>query len=500
MIDKPRFVAAATALARDLLREAVGYRIEQEIPYLKGTIGFMVEAPLLWIRHSRFPILFVGYDRECPDVLATVIQQLQIAKATEYFALLIVVPPSQAGGRAAADALRQAVADSVFRHDFVVLDRELVASIIAHNSSRRLIEIILDQGIELSTLSPYVVRGPVPGSMFFGRESEIKTISQTIQRGDHAVLGGRRIGKSSILLRLNRLFSDDPHYQPIYLDCEARYDYEDFFGGLGEHLGADLDSDPRAFQRAAATVREPSKLTVFLLDEIDELLSFDARQTPPGKLFKAFRAASQEGACRFVFSGSRALYRHLRDPQSPFFNFCESTLLKRLEKKSVAEIVRKPMQQLGIDLPEEEPLVLRLIELTSCHPNIAQWMCDGLIKLSVGRRVTLEILEKLSTTTEFYEYYVSTAWSDAAPLEKFVSLIIETPLFDENDVRNRLEECGLPQKRGVIRDSIDMLQLYSLLDRDGSGYRFGLSEFPRIVRESGVAAAQIESLVAEVLG
>ena len=119
MIDKPRFVAAATALAHDLLREAVGYRIEQEIPYLKGTVGFMVEVPLLWIRYSRFPILFVGYYRECPDVLATVVQQLQIAKATEFFALLIVVPPRQAGGPAGGRRnLRQAVADSVYRHDF----------------------------------------------------------------------------------------------------------------------------------------------------------------------------------------------------------------------------------------------------------------------------------------------------------------------------------------------------------------------------------------------
>ena len=137
------------------------------------------------------------------------------------------------------------------------------------------------------------------------------------------------------------------------LDCEARYDYEDFFAGLGDRLGADLESDPLAFQRAAATIRQPSTLTVVLLDEVDELLSFDARQTPPGKLFKAFRAASQEGACRFVFSGSRTLYRHLRDPQSPFFNFCESTLLKRLEKKSVAEIVSKPMRQLGSSFPRK---------------------------------------------------------------------------------------------------------------------------------------------------
>ncbi len=379
-MSRERFAAVAETLTRGLLREAIGYRVEQTIPYLKGTIGFMVEAPLLWIRYSRFPILFVAYDRAESDVLATIVRQLEIAKATEFFALLIVIPPREGASGREADELRQVVGDSVYRHDFVVLNHEHLSSIIARNSSKRLIEIVLEQGTELSTLSPYVVRGPVPGSMFFGRESEIKTISQTIQRGNHAVVGGRRIGKSSVLLRLKRLLGDDPRYRPIYLDCEARFDYEGFFDGLVEQTGKPVTGGPLQFQKIASAFRENDQLPVFLLDEIDELLAYDTERQPPGQLFKAFRAASHEGVCRFVFSGSRTLDQHLRNPHSPFFNFCERVVLGRLQERSVAEIIRKPMQQLGLELPDEERLVLRLIELTSCHPNMAQWLCDRLIR------------------------------------------------------------------------------------------------------------------------
>ena len=39
---------------------------------------------------------------------------------------------------------------------------------------------ILRQGIGLHSLSPYVVNGPVPERMFFGREQEVKVVSQNI--------------------------------------------------------------------------------------------------------------------------------------------------------------------------------------------------------------------------------------------------------------------------------------------------------------------------------
>lgn len=499
--DRDRFVAAATTIAAGLLREAVGYRIEQAIPYLKGTVGYFVEAPFLWIRYSRFPILFVAYDQPNPDVLAIVVQQLEIAKATEYFALLIVVPPQGKETGREARELNDLVADSVYRHDFVVLDREHLTRLIAENSSRALVEIILEQRTELlATLSPYIVSGPVPENMFFGRESQLKMISQGIGRSDFAIVGGRRIGKSSILLRLRRLFGDDPRYRAIYLDCEARFDYENFFAGLGESLDVPVDGTPSSFQQITKALGHgrPSQMVVFLLDEIDELLDFDSKRRPSGALFKAFRAASQEGVCRFVFSGSRTLYRHLRDAHSPFFNFCEAITVGRLEEKSIVEIVCKPMLQLGFEIPDRERLVSRFIELTSSHPNLAQWMCDRLIKTSIEKSITVEALEQLATTPEFQEHYVSTAWGDATPHEKLITLLMEGPAFSDNDVRQKLTEVNLSRDDRALRDSLEILRLYSLLDRDDSGYRFALSQFPRIVRESGVAATQTEWLVNEV--
>jgi hypothetical protein len=172
--------------------------------------------------------------------------------------------------------------------------------------------------------------------------------------------------------------------------------------------------------------------------------------------------------------------------------------LRRLEQKSVVEIVRNPMRQLGVELVDEESLLLRLIELTSCHPSIAQWMCDRLVKSALARRVTVEAVEELARTPEFHEHYVSTAWSDATALEKLISLTIEEPSFTEADVARQLSAHGLDRHVPAIGASLEILELYSLIERDGARYRFALTEFPRIVRESDIASAQIDRLADEL--
>jgi predicted Ser/Thr protein kinase len=497
--NKEQFVALSRKLALGLLREAIGYSVESEIPYFQGTVGYMVEAPLLWIRHSRFPILFIAYDQHRSDTLETVGKQLQIAKATEFFALLVVVPTKERTGRE-ADELRRLVADSVYRYDFVVLDRQSLASIIAHNSSRHLVEIILEQGIELASLSPYVVKGPVPGKMFFGREKEIKTVAQGIQSGDYAILGGRRIGKSSILQRFNRLLNNDPRYQPLYMDCEEKFNYEDLFQALADEFGEPLEgTGPLGFRRLVTKLkmRDSARQVVFVLDEVDALLTFDAESKPSGQLFRTFRALSHEGLCRFVFSGSRTLYRHLHNPHSPFFNFCEDIILKPLEQKSVAEIVSKPMHQLGIELPDEEVLIDRIINLSSSHPNIAQWLCDRLIKTASVRRITLNNLENISADPEFRRHYVQTAWSDSTALEKLISLVVEGPSFEVGQLCEALAHYGLTDKT-IIRESVEMLQLCSLLECEGQRFRFALTHFPGMVRKMEDVTSQIERLLGQV--
>jgi hypothetical protein len=121
-----------------------------------------------------------------------------------------------------------------------------------------------------------------------------------------------------------------------------------------------------------------------------------------------------------------------------------------------------------------------------------------LVKTSVGRQITVESVEQLASTREFQEQYVSTAWGDATPQEKLISLILDGPVFTDDDVRDKLAELNVAKDPNAIRESLSVLCLYSLLEREGSGYRFALTQFPRIVRESGVARTQVELLAHEV--
>jgi serine/threonine-protein kinase len=496
--DRRRFDEAGAGLVDGPLREAIGYRVEQALPSLHGVFGFVVRSAMMWIRHSRFPILLIAHDPRRPDVLPEVTRQVELAKVGSYFALLVVVPTQPRTGNEAA-ALRQGLADSVYRHDFVVLDRDHLASIIGQGSSQRLVEIILEQGIDVSMLSPYLVRGPVPESMFFGREREIKAISQSVRRHDYALVGGRRIGKSSILLKLARVLGYDGRFAPVYLNCEDKFEAAELLLGLGEGLEA---AEPvGGAGRLRALLQEQRKgsgspLRVFLLDEVDEVLSRDVRAERPGQLFKTLRALSHEGLCRFVFSGSRSLHRHLHDPGSPFFNFCDEMPLSVLDGKSVAEIVSRPLAQLGFELPDREQLVERMIRLTGGHPNLVQWLCDHLVRSATARRIDLDLLASAASETAFHEHFLETAWGDATPLERLVSLVVEGPEFEFHELLKELKGLGLGDRPRTL-EALRTLELFAVLERKGSRYRFLLPEFGRIARAALDLPAQVARLVAE---
>lgn len=500
MIDRAQFTAQTERLVHGLLRDALGFAVECPIPYYQGIVGYMVNCPMLWIRQSRFPILFVAYDGHRQDILADIVKQLENARTTSYFALLVVVPTRHDTGNE-AEELRHLVSGSVYRHDFVVLDREHVASIVAANSSQRLIEIILAQGIELSSLSPYVIRGPVPANMFFGREREIKTITQSIQRGNYAIVGGRRIGKSSILQRVDRLLDGDPRYQPCYLSCEDVFDRTSFYQSLQDRFEG-LVSDgarPVSFRRLLAEIGKVNgpKKVVLLLDEVDALLEADAAEEPSGYLFRSLRALSHEQAGAFVFSGSKTLHGHLHDASSPFFNFCEDTVLGPLTQRSVAEIVSKPMQQLGLTLEDEEAIIDGIIELTSCHPSLVQWLCNQLVHSAARRRISLEDLKRAGRDPDFHHYYLETAWGDATPLERLISVLIEAPEFSRQELMAAASRLGLLDELAITR-AMDTLKLYSLVSERGDRYRFQLARFPEVVRQAEDLPLLIESWLAQL--
>jgi hypothetical protein len=82
--------------------------------------------------------------------------------------------------------------------------------------------------LSLTFLSPFTLSGPVPFNRFFGRESELRQIIDGIGSTSFALVGGRRIGKSSILHRLHEYELPLKDFYSLYLDCSNIGSFEEF--------------------------------------------------------------------------------------------------------------------------------------------------------------------------------------------------------------------------------------------------------------------------------
>ena len=118
----------------------------------------------------------------------------------------------------------------------MVLNHEHLSSIIARNARRGLIEIVLEQGTELSTCRHTSSGGPCSEAhVFRPRKREIKTISQTIQSAGIMPWSAEgRIGKSSSAARLKRLLGYDPRYPAGLSGLRRQVRLRGFFDGLVE--------------------------------------------------------------------------------------------------------------------------------------------------------------------------------------------------------------------------------------------------------------------------
>jgi hypothetical protein len=274
-----------------------------------------------------------------------------------------------------------------------------------------------------------------------------------------------------------------------------------------QEFAVSLDrSNIMSFRQFAADIRREheDKHIVFLLDEVDELLAGDLAAAKSGQLFRLFRSLSQTRVCQFVFSGSRNLFEQLRNPRSPFFNFCKYKVLRPLEPDSVADIVLTPMGKLGVEIVDKTAVVERIIDITSCHPNLTQYICDAVLRSVRGRSVSLADVDNVLNGPDFMEYYVSTAMGEstsredsrATSLEELLTLLVEGPVFSVGTFMSHLGVSTV--KKQDVEKALEMLEFGSLLERKRGNYRFALTHYPRIVRECSDVPSRIELLKAEL--
>ena len=280
--------------------------------------------------------------------------------------------------------------------------------------------------MNLTTVSPFVTNGPVPPHVFFGREDVLHDIVAEARAASFAIVGGRRIGKSSLMARLHRERLPAAGFQALYHDCSTTPTYESFCRSPAR-FWEPAWSGPELTLGELVAAPPAGRPLVLLFDEADKLLPQDGTD---GRwpLFTTLRALAHSGKAQVVFSGERPLADAMRDATGPLFNFTNRILLGRLEYAAVKELVTAPLAELEIELTHPEEAVRRVWDFTSGHPNVVQRLCRRLIERvneQADRRIGLDDVNQVLDDPAFQENdFLDTYWERATPLEKIASLLM----------------------------------------------------------------------------
>ena len=450
-------------------------------------------------RDIRLPTILPFVFLQRPELLEGDLDDLRHLLSEQFrhrFALLVLFSDEldlEQARRMLDEKLRK-----VYAYDVIALGREDLQQIVVKKNPQRALRQLVLRNVDLITVSPFVTSGPVPDNMFFGREQELREIPEHASTTSYALVGGRRVGKTSILQRLGRVRLPAVGYSTLYFDCQPYPTSEEFLRvvyqrWVNEQLPG--DSAPPAFTDIVDHFASDEPLTI-LLDEIDRLAMNDAAEGSP--LFSTFRALSQSGRCQFVICGERALRSKLRDADSPLFNFCNEMLIGMLDYRAVEELVTKPFKQLEIELVKEQELVQRIYAFSSGHPNIVQRLCQRLVEQlneRQTRQLTIKDIDTVVSDPKFQRDSRDIFWERATVLEKLISLVMveDQSCCSVDGVREALARHGVQANFRQVDDALERLvDLRSILRRTVEGYEFAVTAFPRMLSRTTTIHNAIE--------
>jgi len=339
--------------------------------------------------------------------------------------------------------------------------------------------------------NPFIAGSWVRGEDFFGRADLIREVLEG-DRHSLWILGGRRLGKTSLLKELEHRVqrSRETPFVALYWDLQGSGDAR----GLAETLLSsvedsdafcratdlgveDLESMPVAEMLATLvrrTVRSGWRL-LLLVDEAEELLVVG--RSDPAVLARLRRVISRGPDVRAIVTATRLLARIDEEvplPTSPFLQgFIPPVYLTPLSPDEGRTLLAR-----GGFSPEDVEVVL---ERTAAHPFLLQLLASRLFE---GRDLAAT-LEQLAADEMIANYFAV----DFATLAED-----ERALLSEVAREGKRTRAELARALGRSEDDVEAL-LYGLtmlgyLGREQDGRRLGNWLFERWLRRRVAAAAR----------
>ncbi len=347
--------------------------------------------------------------------------------------------------------------------------RELTALLLAENPVEALARLIA-RHVPVTQVSPYQTGAGVhKHSLFFGRGSLIAQITGG-DPANYLVVGGRQVGKSSLLKAIERHYRNESRVDCHYLVLSG----EEATARLAEVLGLPPGTD---FDATLEHLHKPRDgRVVLLIDEADAFVHAD-REKGYATLQK-LRAVSEEGRAQFILAGFWSLYKQAAlDYQSPLKNFGRVLTVGALEEEACRALAIKPMERMGIRWESEE-LLTKLITETGRRANLISLACDTALHAlgQTERTIAHEHLRKAFADTRLRDALLG--WGDLGEdeIERRRDRIVVyataplAPPFSLPDVVKLLECQGYSPGPESLKQSLERLALAFVLGREGAQY------------------------------
>ena len=334
---------------------------------------------------------------------------------------------------------------------------------------------LLAAQLRITRISPYQTRGGVTREgAFFGRA---QLLARVINRepANYLVVGGRQLGKSSLLKAVQRRMQGHPHTVCHYVSLRDHR----LAPRMALQFGLPADTPLEAIVDHLQAQYQGKRL-VLLIDEAD--LFFRDESANGYVQLSTLRALSEEGRCWFMLAGFWDLYATaVLDYQSPLRNFGEVLAIGGLERAACRELATEPLRKLRLGF-DNEKLVDRLIDASGQRANLVAILCQECLEaLLPGERV----IEKRHLDQALASQAVQDAlagWGrlshDEAACRLDRIVVYHTAQAGQSSLvtlAQLLQSHGIAGDAQALRQSLARLQLaYVLRKHEGGEYRFAI--------------------------
>ena len=329
--------------------------------------------------------------------------------------------------------------------------------------------------------------------LFFGREELFSFITEHAgthrQRNVLMLVGQRRTGKTSVLLRLEEYLP--PHMVPVYIDCQSlgispgmpallqefAWHIADALDARGLELPvaglAEWQNDPaRLFQReflpAARRLLGPEATLLLVFDEFEAFESMVADGILPRTFFPYMRHLMQHSTgLAFIFVGTRRLEEMSADYWSVLFNIALYRKIDFLSPEAAERLICEPVSP---HIIYDDLALDKILRVTAGHPYFLQLVCYTLVKQANQKRTGYVTISDVNTALDemlrLGEVHFAYLWQRSTHAERAV-LAAAAHLMDRNEPLHPEVFVDYLQTFSIELDPAEVTAaLNSLVERD----------------------------------